>query len=256
MDFKNALAIASRNNSEDSNPKDEFSAFRLRNCDHHEPKLPKDFYLNYFIHDLLFVVDIMELQDYLTYHLDNVENPMIFCKLLDLKVIPTMKSVVENAEVNWNGRNSDEIELEDGFYELNNIITRFGYSYSDMCHIAGFYQPRQELVKKIEEVELFLKNNYSAQSNFNRLKWDGENSHLTYIISELVNQQFIDPPLKNGEINYSELCRQIKNSFSLKKTLNVESQRRFASPNNDKYQDIEAKFKSEKFYIPNKKILS
>ncbi|MGS2725263.1 hypothetical protein ACU8DI_01550 [Psychroserpens sp. BH13MA-6] len=257
MDFKSAFVISDENDDSNSGANCPNSTHGLNNYNHYEPKLPKDFYLNYFIHDLLFVVDIMELQDFLTYHLDNVENPLVFCKLLDLKVIPTMKSVVENAEVNWNGRNSDEIELEDGFYELNNIVTRFGYAYRDMCHKAGLYQPRQELVKKIEEAELFLKNNYSAQSNFNRLRWDGENSHLSYIISELVNQGFIEPPRQNsGEINYSELCRQIKTSFNLTKDFNIGAQRKFASPDNEKYQGLDYKFKNENFHIPYIKSLS
>lgn len=253
MDFKNVLAISSKNNNELSNQKRESLSFSLKNYDHYEPKLPKDFYLNYFIHDLLFVVDIMELQDFLTYHLDNVENPLVFCKLVDLKVIPTMKSVVENAAVNWNGRNSDEIELGDGFYELNNVVTRFGYAYSDMCHKAGFYQPKQELIKKIEEVELFLKNNYSAQSNFNRLKWNGENSHLSLIISLLVGNDFIDGPInKNGEINYSALSRQIKNSFDLPKHWNTEVQSKFSSPDNSKFKRLYDRFKDKNFNIPHR----
>lgn len=52
-----------------------------------------------------------------------------------------------------------------------------------------------------------------------KLKWVGKPSQLGFIISELVQKGYIEAPIKtNGEINYNELSRTIKDTVNIDST--------------------------------------
>lgn len=258
MNFKNAFHIDKieyNQREKKSLPK---SPYILNNYNYYEPNLAKDFYLYHFVNKLFLEVDVLDLDEFLYYHLNNSENPDYYCRVLELKIAPILKDVLENAEVNFNGRNSREVDLENGFFQIDDVIFKYGYKYSDMCHLVGMYRPKQELYKKLGIVEDFIKINIDKKAQIDKLNWIGESSHLSYIISELVNQNYIEAPMKpDGDNNYSQLSRQIKNSFKQKNNIQIESMRKYASPDNEKFQELDHKFKIEyNFHIPNKKRIS
>jgi len=257
MDFKDTFVIKEvENNKSDSNVSS-LSPFILNNYDYYQPKLPQDFYLGYFIHDLLFEIDILELNEFLFFHLDNCKNPDNYLSVIDLKVAPIMKDVIKNAQVSWNGRPNDEIELEDGFCENNGVINKFGFKYGDMVHKAGWYTPKESLVKKIDIVEAFTESNKNSYLELDKLKWIGEPSHLAFLISILGDRGLVDlPKHKDGETNYSQLSRQLKNSFDLNADVKVDSLRRYANPDDEKYLLLKNKLNDDIFKIPNIKLWS
>ncbi|WP_178990447.1 hypothetical protein [Winogradskyella schleiferi] len=257
MNFKDTFAINEVEYNKLNDNTSSSHTFILNNYDYYQPKLPQDFYLGYFIHDLLFQIDILELREFLFFHLDNCHKPDDYLSVIDLKVIPIMKDVIKNAEVSWSGRPSGEIELEDGFRENNGIVNKWGFYYSDMKHIAGWFNPKESLVKKISIVEKFMESNEISYAKLDNLKWLGKPSHLAYLVSILEDRGLIDSPKNNnGETNYSQLSRQLKISFNLKTDVKVDSLRRYANPVDEKYTLIKNKLKEDIFRIPNIKLWS
>lgn len=257
MNFKETFVINDVEHNKSDGNKSSLFSFILNNYDYYQPKLPQDFYLGYFIHDLLFEIDILELKEFLFFHLENCIKPDDYLLVIDLKVAPIMKDVIKNAEVSWSGRPSDEIELEDGFRENNGVINKFGFYYSDMKHKAGCYNPKEILEKKINIVETFIESNKNSFLQLDRLKWIGEPLHLAFLVSILEDRGLLDSPKnKDGETNYSQLSRQLKNSFNLDKDVKVASLRRYANPNDEKYLLLKNRLSEDVFKIPNVKMWS
>tara|TARA_R110000850_G_scaffold98964_1_gene205182 strand:- start:460 stop:1257 length:798 start_codon:yes stop_codon:yes gene_type:complete len=260
--YKDAFAI-DKNSFKDIKEESEYytNPFLLNNYDYYEPKLIEDFYIKYFTKVLLFEIDVLELKDFLIYHFDNCINSDSYIMILDLKVIPKTKEIIENAVVDLGpgGGYYKEIKLEDGFIETEGVIKNPKYEYGVMLHYTALATVQNDLSKRIEIITAFI-NNLQTENSTNKdlLKWNGKPSHVAYIISRLVDEGYIAAPLKNdGEINYTELSRQILDSFDFKqKTPSIESLRRYSNEDSDKFLLIDKKFKNEGFHVPNLKIMS
>jgi len=55
----------------------------------------------------------------------------------------------------------------------------------------------------------------------NKIKWLASPSILGYVFIELINKGFVEMPLRNGEINYSEFARQLLGAFEFQTTQNT-----------------------------------
>ncbi|MGY0391682.1 hypothetical protein ACW5R3_03840 [Bizionia sp. KMM 8389] len=233
--------------------------FMLNNYDYYEPKLESDFYIKYFTKELLLEVDILDFHDLLQYHFENCANTDLLLSILKLKILPKASEMIENGKASpleWGGY-YNEIALEDGFVQTEGVIKNANYEYGMMLHVVGFRSLQNDLQKRTELIFSFL-NNLNTNKNEDNLEWIGKPTHIAYIISCLVQEGYVSAPLQpNGEINYTELSRQILNSFSFnKKTPSIDSLRRYANQNSDKFHTLNEKFESEDFNLPDSKILS
>ncbi|MBP94064.1 MAG: hypothetical protein CMC55_08105 [Flavobacteriaceae bacterium] len=258
--YKDAFAI-DKNSFKDVKEESEYytNPFLLNNYDYYEPKLIEDFYIKYFTKILLFEIDILELKDFLEYHFDNCINSDSYIMMLELKIIPKTKEIIENAvaDLEPNQGFYKEIKLDDGFVETEGVIKNSKYEYGIMLHYTAVVKCQNDLKKRAEIIASFLKN-LNTNTRKDNLEWAGKPSHVAYIISRLVDEGYIAAPLKNdGEINYTELSRQILNSFDFKQKIpSIESLRRYSNEDSDKFLLIDKKFKNEGFHIPNLKIMS
>ena len=257
MNYKEAFAVDKTFYSErkmDSNYKE--NRFELKNFDYYKPKLVADFYLKYFTRQLLIETDILELEDFLQYHFDCCENSDKFSSILEFKIIPKIKEIIECAQMSLEGSGYyDEIKLDDGFVESEGVIHNAMYDYRLINHYIAYCDLQNDIKKRGEIINSFLTKNI-PDNNVNVLKWIGKPSHLAYMISQFIQEGYIEAPMKrDGEINYTELSKQILNSFNFSsKSPSVETLRRYCNVESDKFLPINEKFIKEGFYLPDSKI--
>ncbi|RCW93637.1 hypothetical protein [Winogradskyella arenosi] len=234
------------------------NSFQLKNYENYEPKLENDFYIKYFIKELLFEIDILEVDDFLQYHFENCKNADLNLSVLELKIVPKTKDIIINAKAFLDVNNTyyNEILLEDGFIETEGIIKNSQYEYGQMLHFTGFNNLQNDLEQRLELILTFTTKSKETE-NENVLTWTGKPTHLAFIISQLLNNEYIDAPLKNdGEINYTELSKQIQNSFNFtNKTPSIETLRRYTNIESEKYYKLNDNFKEKGFYLPNSKMM-
>jgi hypothetical protein len=235
--------------------KDEKHKFQLYNFNYYEPKLVDDFYLKYFIRELLFQTDILELKDFLEYHYDYCDNPEKYYNILDFKVIPKIQEIIDNAEILLNGRQYyDEKPLEDGFVETDGIIKNFDYDYPSMISRTARGCLQNEFKKRIEIVKVFVEA-YKNDTVVKPLKWTAGPGTLGYIIRELVDLGYIEADMYKGDVNSSDLARKLLEVFNLNEHSSPDSLSKFLNPNSKKYISIKKKFDDKKFSIPSYKFL-
>src|SRR5690606_20093953 len=188
----------------------EASKFQLKNFDYYEPKLVDDFYLKYFTRELLIEIDILDLKDFLQYHLEESENNSKYFSILEYKILPKIEEIVEYAQPSLEGGGyHDETKLEDGFVESEGIVHNSKYDYDSINHYVAFNNLQNDIKKRAKIINSFY-SKHNQNIRVDALKWNGKPTHLAYIISQLVNEGYIDAPLKSdGEINYTELSKQI-----------------------------------------------
>ncbi|WP_157209206.1 hypothetical protein [Mariniflexile maritimum] len=89
----------------------------------------------------------------------------------------------------------------------------------------------------------------------NKLKWIGKPSQLGFIISSLANLGYIETPLKkDGEINYTQLAKLVKETFETETTESTLS--KYLNLDSEKGQETSRKFSSYNFNIPHLKTIS
>lgn len=146
---------------------------------------------------------------------------------------------------------SMHLEYEDSlhFKELQKDFFRFA-SYIEVKKVLQFLKTYYSKLNTNKNA--IMKNN---EEESNKLKWVGKPSQLGFIISNLVSMGYIESPLKkDGEINYTQLAKLVKETFetettesTLSKYLNLES---------EKGQETVRKFNSNNFNIPHLKTIS
>lgn len=230
----------------------------LKKYDPKKLNFEEDFYLRVFLRKLVFELDIVEIETFLEFQFDSSKLPSKFVKILDLKIVPAMQEIIEEAQFNSLGRGYyKEDKLIDGFVKTEGIIKHWDFDFAQFPHLVEVKGLKNDLEKRIVLVKGFLKEVLSDNAQGTKLNWIGNDSQLAIIVRELVDQNFIEAPKqKNGEVNVTELCRQIKHSFINQKGLNIDTIRRYVSPNDDKHQELNKKFKEEGFHIPDRQILS
>jgi hypothetical protein len=232
--------------------------YQLLNYDYYKPKLVSDFYLKYFTRELLFEIDILEVEEFLQYHYEYCDNPDLYFKVLNFKITPKIDELVENAQASLEvGGYYNQTKLDDGFVESEGVVHNPSYDYPLMLHQINACRLNNDIKKRAEIINEFLKSVQLIDKNLNALVWKGKTAHLAYIISKLVGEGYIEAPVKqNGEINYTELSRQIQKSFNFdSKTPSPDSLRRYSSVDDERYKEIDIKFTLSGFNIPNSKIV-
>ena len=254
MNYKEAFAIDSKtfeNRKEDKSS--EKHKFTLNNFDYYQPKLVDDFYLKYFIKELLFETDIFELKDFLEYHYDYCENPEKYYKILDFKVIPKIEEIIDNAELSIGGREYyDEKHLEDGFVETEGVIKNYDYDYRMMNHRAAWDKLQNDFKKRIEIIKVFVKN-YKGDDVVKPLKWIAGPSQLAIVVRELIDKGYMQADETRGEINNAQLARELFKVFAIEECVSSKSIEIYLSPVNMRNIKAKKKFEDCGFCIPDAK---
>jgi hypothetical protein len=228
----------------------ENSKYQLNNFDFYEPKLIKDFYLKYFIHDLLFKTDILELREFLEYHYEYCDAPEKYYTILDVKVIPKIEEIIFNAQPDLNGRGyHNEKHLEYGFIESEGVIKNWDYDYPHMIHLAGWNRLQNDFKKRIQIIHGFIEE-YKNNAKAKPLKWAAGPSQLAVIIQELISQGYMEADTRNGEVNYRKLARELYEVFDIHDCNSASSIEIYLSPGNKRYKRAKDKFIDRDFYIP------
>ncbi|WP_299101984.1 hypothetical protein [uncultured Winogradskyella sp.] len=259
MNYKDVFAIDSiaYNKRETKRNKDE-AIYQLNNYNYYEPKLDDDFYLKYFTHQLLLVTDIMELEEFLEYHYNNCNHNENYVQLLDLKVLPKIEELIENAQVNLGGRGYfEENILDDGFVETEGVIKNWNYDYPYMLHYVAAMNLQKDLVKRFSIILGFLKDLDSSSEKQSGLIWKGKPSHLAFFIAQFIQEGYIDPPRKrDGDINNQELSKIILNSFKVEPMRpSIETLKKYCNTDSERYVKLKERFSKSEFHLPNSKIM-
>ncbi|NNF85109.1 MAG: hypothetical protein HKM26_01055 [Winogradskyella sp.] len=221
-------------------------------------KFEEDFYLRVFLKKLLFDTDIVELEDFLEFQFNSSNSPIIYLKLLDRKIVPKTKEIIKKAqfspaEVGY----FNETKLIDGFIETEGVIKKWEYDYAFFLHSVYVRNLKEDLEKRIEIVEEFIKKFGSGMINENLLTWKGKPSHLAYFISQFIEEGYIEAPKKdNGDINLQSLSNMLFNSFNFPMRPSAETFIKYGNiDNQNKYYKLNKRFNDNGFHIPNRKIM-
>jgi hypothetical protein len=236
--------------------KDKKSKYQLNNFNFYEPKLVEGFYLKYFIYNLLFEIDILELKEFLIYHYDYCDKPEIYYEILDFKVIPKIQDFIDNSESHLGNGSGycQEKKLDFGFVESEGVIKNWNYDYPSMLHRSAWLKLQNTFKKRIQIISEFILD-YKDKNQTKPLKWIAGPSTLGYIIRELIDTGYIEAETKRGEINSSAMARKLLEVFNVNDCSSSESLSKYLNSNNKKFQQIKKKFDKSNFKIPSAKFL-
>jgi len=231
------------------------SDYTLKNYDCYKPKLEKEFYLKYFRKRVLFEVDILEIEDFLDYHYSESSNADMYVKILKQKIVPTIKTIISQAEVDLSGgRAFEQIDLEDGFIESEGVIFKPEYELRHLLHLTALNSLQYDLEERLNVIKDYVTKieNLKSNKNPNLLKWKGKPSHLALIIKELIDYGYIEAPVRNNkDINISELARNILSSFDVVNSTTENTLREYSKEDSFKYIALRDSFKNKGFCLPN-----
>jgi hypothetical protein len=253
--YQNILAIDEISFRDRKEKNEKSPQYILNNFNYYNPKLETDFYLKYFIRELLIDIDILEVPDFLNTQFENSKNQDTFLNILTYKILPSIDTIILNAQFSLSENGYfNKIELEDGFIETEGIVKNEKYEYHIFYHITAVKKIEADLKQRKVLITDFVEkfNHSEIVSEVPRLKWIGKPSHLAFIIRTLVDEGYIESPKQhNKEINVSELSRQILNSFSVDVGTTENTMKVYTTSENDKYIKLKQNFDNQGFYIPN-----
>lgn len=253
--YKKIFAIDEIPLKERGNLKVETNPYLLKNYFFLGPKLDKEFYYNYYVRKILFDLDVMELDDFITFQFENSDNPERMLKLLELKILPDIDKIISNAVVTGIAlKYRDEIELGYGCVETNGVIKNKQYDFQVFYALTAANKLNENLKQRktilrqtIDRIEKLY-----TEENPDKLRWIGKPSHLALIIQTLVDEGYIAAPKANNhEVNKTHLARQIINSFSSKENLTNRNLRKFLSFDDIDGEKLRESFNNNGLYIPN-----
>lgn len=261
MNYKDAFSIDDvyYNENQNSNKKTK-AKYVLNNHDYYQPKLDSEFYLKYFMRELLIELDVLEVKTFLYFHYEKSKNTKLLIDILKYKVIPKIRHLKINAKPSFEGGTFyKEIKLDDGFIETEGKILKPEFEEHLISHFIAWNNLQEDLVSRMEIISDFVEqvNKVYDNGNISLLKWSGKHSHLAYFISQFILEGYIEAPINNdGEINYSELSRNILSSFEFKgKKPTVENLRKYSNITSDKFYPLNENFKKHGFELPNPRVL-
>lgn len=240
---------------------DNGAKYLLYNYDYYQPKLVPDFYLKYFIRELLIEIDILETSSFLDFHYVDSKNQKLFIDILKHKIIPKIKQWNSKAQISLEGNGYyKEIKLEDGFIETEGKVFKPEYEEQHISNFIACENLQEDIMSRMQIIENFIEQieKVSVKPNFPLLKWSGKPVHLAFFISQFIEEGYIDPPRNNdGEINLSELSRIIISSFEfVDKDPSVETLRRYVNiSNEEKHLPLKDNFLKQGYRLPNSKFL-
>ena len=93
----------------------------------------------------------------------------------------------------------------------------------------------------------------SSPSSLNKIKWVGKASQLGFILSNLAELGYIEPPRKkDGEINYSQFAKLVMETFEAQTTENTLT--KYLNLNSDKGKETVRNFQKSGFNLPHIKL--
>lgn len=214
MNYKEVFAIKKDNNQKSNE-------YELNNYDSFEPKLEKEFYYEYFRRELLFEVSIMKIEEFLDFQISNCEKPERLIKIIKRKLMPDGKTIISNAEVDlFSGPFAFDIDLGNDFIEIEGVIFSTSYKMTTLLHLIAWEKLQNDVLERLSIIEEYLRvlSASKVSDGIKKLKWIGKPSHLAFIVNNLIEYGYVQKPEKmNGDLNISELSRNISNSFLLEK---------------------------------------
>lgn len=236
------------------------SNYYLNNYLYYEKKFEKDFYLNVFLKKALFDVDILELEDFLIYQNENTSKSEKFIKILKLKILPSIKVIITNASISFTGidKYHQQIKLEGDFIETEGVIKNRNYEFHMFYHKVAVFNLEEDLKERAIIISDYINKieNIEINNNTETLNWCGKPSHLAFIISQLIDEGYIQAPVKkDNEINHSEISRIILKIFSFQKAPSPETLRRYLNNNDDKHLNLKKSFDNAGYHLPHSAIL-
>ncbi|WP_047549050.1 hypothetical protein [Psychroserpens sp. Hel_I_66] len=254
MNYKEAFAIDEKSYSLRKKNNEVTPECSLKNYDYYEPKLEEDFYLRYFIKEILFNVPINNLNDFIVFQYNNCKSPDDFLGVLENEVIPILYDIIENARLSMTGgQYYNQMALEDGFIETEGVIKHYEYELFHFYHLVAFHRNKNQISRRIVIVKNFFEEITAIEENkiIAPLKWIAGPAQLGYIISALVQKGYVDPPLKsNGTVNFTQLAKDVLTTFHMKDHNSVDSLRGYLNPNTYKHIEIQKHFNNHGFTLP------
>lgn len=260
MDYFTILGIDNISFEARKNEGTETPQFLLQNFSSFNLPFDKDLYLNYFLKELLFEVDIMSVDEFLETQFDNSPNIEGLIKLLKLKVIPKIDNIINNAEFNMEPFDYfDQTIIEGDFVKSDGVLKNKTFELFHLYHLSAFSNNEVDLKQRKILIQNFLTSveNNNEEYSPKKLNWNVDANRLGFIISQLVQLEYIDPPKKSdGEINYRELATIVLNNFNFKnKAVKKETLAKYLNDSQDKYHDIADKFNKQEFNLPHSSLL-
>lgn len=228
-------------------------SFFLNNFNSYCPALEKDFYLRYFIRELLFEVEITEVHEFLEVHFENTKNKVKLAKVIKYKIVPAIDRIVRKANYSQSSNQYfDEIPLEDGFVSTEGVVKNSLYEFDTFYHLTHVNDLKEDLFERKAMILDYL--NPEILTKKDKLIWSGKPTHLAFIIGELVENGYIMPPLnKNGDTNFTHLAKQILESFDFKpeiKIPTVDSIRKCANRSEYQGESLLNSFEKNDYSLP------
>lgn len=232
------------------------SEYTLNNYSYYQPKLEKDFYLRVFLKKSLFDIDILELEDFLTFQHENSPNDEKFIKMLKLKILPSIEKIIKNASVSieGNGGYHKQIKLEGDFIETEDVVKNRNYEFYMFYHKVAIDSLEEDIKERTIIISDYIKkvDDFKINDNPNALTWSGKPSHLAFIIRNLIDEGYITAPLGHDkEINYTELSRQILSSFTVANDTTINTLKVYVNSDSDKHTKLKENFNNQGFHLPN-----
>ncbi len=239
--------------------KESVPKYVLKNFNYYQPKLEKEFYLKHFIRELLFDIDILEVEVFLEFQFGNSQYQDEFLKIISLKVLPKIDTIIDHAQASFTGHGYyNEIPLEDDFVKTEGVIKNPNYDDSMFYHLTALGHLHNDLAQRKIIISEYVATIHRSRNNNNPdlLKWRGKLSHLAFLTRQLVDQGYIEAPTGNDkEINLSALTRNVMASFNCEKELNFNTIRSFLNSASDRYFKLNENFEKEGFSLPDSGLL-
>ncbi|MFK7832090.1 MAG: hypothetical protein AB8B52_02325 [Winogradskyella sp.] len=256
MNYKNAFGFKMKE-------EDELNNFLLPNYDYlltHYPqkglRFDEGFYLNVFLKTLLFDLSIRNVKEFLEIQLVNCNNPDEFIQVLDLEVIPQIKTIIDGAALDGYGIGYYKSEkLEGDFVSSEGIIKNRNYDMRLFLHQTAFKKLSSKFERVIRVLTEYISDSHTLQEAENDLsfKWIAGPSQLAIIFIELINSGYVEAEFYRGELNKKKLAESLAFVFGIKEKYNVRSIEAYLNENGSKYSETRDKFTDQEFKIPSKR---
>lgn len=235
--------------------------YLLKNYSFLGPELDKDIYYKHFLRTSFFDIDIMELENFFKFQYNESHNPNKLIKTIKFKIIPDINEIIKNACAGGNGTvfsDKNEIEFKNGFHKIKGIIKNKDFEVEILKATTAVSKLKQDLKeRKSILLKIIKENKKTAESlNQNKLKWIGKPSHLAFIIRTLIDEGYLEAPIKhNNEINLSKLAKQLMNTFQIENGTTENTLMKYLNPNSEKHQALAENFSEQEFHIPDSGLL-
>ncbi|TDY14143.1 hypothetical protein [Meridianimaribacter flavus] len=257
MNYKEWFAITKKIDLEnfDKDDKDDFDLYDfdafLKKAGVQYP-LVRDFYLNYFAYKLFFVIDVLDLNQFIKYHFNESEFQDELLDVLKYKIVPLLNTTIKRQRFKVDINTSHKELQLDLYLDQSNTVYMPYFESSHFYHLAYVNMLGDDLVCRKEIIEKFISLHEKKEAYLPRLKWVGNFSHLSFIILSLIENGYIEKPMKNYKLSITTISSLILESFDFENNSipNKETLERFMRKSGAKYKNVEGQFETLGFKIP------